>query len=219
MVLKTDTLNLTGGITGTGYTNNNARGTYIQSDSNTHVKFSQSADYNKVNTALDKAKKLDKNLYKDFSAIDTAVNAVVYGKHITEQAAVDDMAKAIEAAIAALEYKDADYTKVDMAVAKANSLNKDDYKDYSAVQSAIYAVVRGKNITEQASVDDMAKAIENAINTLEKKSEEIKPESPDIPPSAGDNINTILWLSLLFISGGTIIGTTNIGRKRKNNCC
>lgn len=129
------------------------------------------------------------------------------------------MAKAIEAAIAALEYKDADYTKVDMAVAKANSLNKDDYKDYSAVQSAIYAVVRGKNITEQASVDDMAKAIENAINALEKKSEEIKPESPDIPPSAGDNINTILWLTLLFISGGTIIGTTNVGRKRKNNCC
>lgn len=129
------------------------------------------------------------------------------------------MAKAIEAAIAALEYKDADYTKVYMAVAKANSLNKDDYKDYSAVQSAIYAVVRGKNITEQASVDDMAKAIENAINALEKKSEEIKPESPDIPPSAGDNINTILWLTLLFISGGTIIGTTNVGRKRKNNCC
>lgn len=129
------------------------------------------------------------------------------------------MAKAIEAAIAALEYKDADYTKVYMAVAKANSLNKDDYKDYSAVQSAIYAVVRGKNITEQASVDDMAKAIENAINALEKKSEEINPESPDIPPSAGDNINTILWLTLLFISGGTIIGTTNVGRKRKNNCC
>lgn len=129
------------------------------------------------------------------------------------------MAKAIEAAIAALEYKDADYTKVDMAVAKANSLNKNYYKDYSAVQSAIYAVVRGKNITKQASVDDMAKAIENAINTLEKKSEEIKPESPDIPPSDGDNINTILWLTLLFISGGTIIGTTNVGRKRKNNCC
>lgn len=129
------------------------------------------------------------------------------------------MAKAIETAIAALEYKDADYTKVYMAVAKADSLNKDDYKDYSAVQSAIYAVVRGKNITEQASVDDMAKAIENAINALEKKSEEIKPESPDIPPSAGDNINTILWLTLLFISGGTIIGTTNVGRKRKNNCC
>mgnify|MGYP002711251918 CR=1 FL=1 len=101
----------------------------------------------------------------------------------------------------------------------SNSLNKDDYKDYSAVQSAIDAVVRGKNITEQASVDDMAKAIENAIIALEKKSEEIKPESPDIPPSAGDNINTILWLTLLFISGGTIIGATVVGRKRKNNCC
>ena len=58
------------------------------------------------------------------------------------------MAKAIEDAIAALQYKDADYTKVDAAIAKANALNKDNYKDFSAVETAVNAVVRDKNITE-----------------------------------------------------------------------
>ena len=60
---------------------------------------------------------------KDFSAVETAVNAVVRDKNITEQSEVDAMAKAIEDAIAALQYKDADYTKVDAAIAKANALN------------------------------------------------------------------------------------------------
>ena len=71
------------------------------------------------------------------------------------------MAKAIEDALAALQYKDADYTKVDAAIAKANALNKDNYKDFSAVEAAVNAVARGKNITEQGEVDAMAKAIED----------------------------------------------------------
>ena len=79
------------------------------------------------------------------------------------------MTKAIEDAISALEYKDADYTKVDEAVKKANSLKKADYKDFTGVEKAVKAVVRGKNITEQEEVDKMAKAIEDAIASLDKK--------------------------------------------------
>ena len=63
----------------------------------------------------------------------------------------------------------ADYANVDAAIAKANALNKDDYKDFSAVESAVNAVVRGKNITEQSEVDAMAKAIEDAIAALQYK--------------------------------------------------
>ena len=69
------------------------------------------------------------------------------------------MAKAIEDAIAALKYKDADYTKVDAAIAKANALNKNDYRDFSAVKAALDAVARDKNITEQAKVDAMQKPL------------------------------------------------------------
>ena len=127
------------------------------------------ADYTKVDAAIAKANALNKDNYKDFSAVEAAVNAVVRDKNITEQSEVDAMAKAIEDAIAALQYKDADYTKVDAAIAKANALKKDDYKDFSGVEAAVNAVVRGKNITEQGEVDAMAKAIEDAIAALQYK--------------------------------------------------
>ena len=68
-----------------------------------------------------------------------------------------------------LTYKDADYTKADEAIEKANALKKENYKDFSGVEKAVQAVVRGKNITEQEEVDKMAKAIEDAIASLEKK--------------------------------------------------
>ena len=64
----------------------------------------------------------------------------------------------------------ADYTAVDAAIEKANALNENDYRDFSAVKAALDAVVRGKNITEQSEVDAMAKAIEDAINALVRRS-------------------------------------------------
>ena len=127
------------------------------------------ADYSAVDAAIAKAKALKKDDYKDFSAVETAVNEVARGKNFTEQGTVDAMAKAIEDAIAALQYKDADYTKVDEALAKAKALKKDDYKDFSVVESAVNAVVRDKNITKQDEVDAMAKAIEDAVAALQCK--------------------------------------------------
>ena len=175
------------------------------------------ADYTKVDEAIAKANALNKDNYKDFSAVETAVKAVVRDKNITEQSEVDAMAKAIEDAIAALQYKDADYTKVDAAVAKANALNKNDYKDFSGVEAAVKAVVRGKNITEQSEVDKMAKTIEDAIAALEKKSASTKPGTSDKSPQTGDTSNLALWIALLFISGGAAIGTTVVSRKKKYN--
>ena len=135
-----------------------------------YPKINGPADYSSVDAAIAKANALNKDNYKDFSAVETAVNGVTRGKNLKEQGEVDAMALAIEDAIAALQYKDADYTKVDAAIAKANALIKDNYKDFSTVEVAVNAVVRGKNITEQAEVDAMAKAIEDAINALDWKS-------------------------------------------------
>ena len=173
------------------------------------------ADYTAIDAAIAKANALNTDEYKDFTAVEAAVNAVVRDKNITEQSEVDAMAKAIEDAIAALQYKDADYTKVDAAIAKANALNKDNYKDFSAVETAVKAVVRGKNITEQSEVDKMAKAIEDAIAALEKKPASTKPGTSDKSPQTGDTSNLALWIALLFISGGAAIGTTVVSRKKK----
>ena len=175
------------------------------------------ADYTKVDAAIAKANALKKDDYKDFSGVDTAVKAVIRGKNITEQSEVDKMAKAIEDAIAALKYKDADYTKVDAAIAKADALNKNDYKDFSGVEAAVKAVVRGKNITEQSEVDKMAKAIEDAIAALEKKPASTKPGTSDKSPQTGDTSNLALWISLLLASGGATLATTVASRKKKYN--
>ena len=175
------------------------------------------ADYTKVDAAIAKANALNKDNYKDFTGVEAAVNAVTRGKNLTEQTEVNAMAKAIEDAIAALQYKDADYTKVDAAIAKANALNKNDYKDFSDVETAVKAVVRGKNITEQSEVDKMAKTIEDAIAALEKKPASTKLGTSDKSPLTGNTSNLALWISLLFASGGAGILTTVYGRKKKYN--
>ena len=142
------------------------------------------ADYSAVDAAIAKANALEKDNYKDFSAVEAAINLVVPGKTLAEQADVDAMAQAIENAITALQYKDADYAKVDEAIAKANALDKDAYTNFTAVEEAINAVVRDKNITEQDEVDAMAKAIEDAMAALVEKPTAAPTETPTAAPSA-----------------------------------
>ena len=190
------------------------------------------ADYTKVDEAIAKAKALNKDNYKDFSGVEAAVNAVVRDKNITEQSEVDTMAKAIEDAIIALQYKDADYTKVDAAIAKANALNKANYKDFSAVEAAVNAVVRDKNITEQSKVDAMAKAIEDAIAALQYKDAGKTTPTPAATPAptpaattaprstipqTGDTSNPALLVVLMLVSGSAAIGTAVVAGKKKHN--
>ena len=192
------------------------------------------ADYSKVDAAIAEAEALNKDEYKDFTKVEEAVNAVVRGKNITEQTEVDAMAKAIEDAIAALEYKDADYSKVDAAIAKAEALNKNEYKDFTKVEEAVNAVVRGKNITEQAEVDAMAKTIEDAIAALEKKPAKSTPTATAKPvtvsaqaeavketaavssviPQTGDNWNKELHISLFVLSGFALAGTAVLKNRK-----
>ena len=101
------------------------------------------ADYSKVEEAIKKIP-ADLSLYTDASvkALEDAKNSVVTERPVTEQESVDGYAKKIEAAIAGLTYKDADYSKVDSA---------------------------GKKITEQKTVDGYAAALEKAIAGLKQK--------------------------------------------------
>jgi hypothetical protein len=174
----------------------------------------KTADYTKVEEAIAKANALTKGDYKDFSAVDTAIAAVVRGKDITEQTVVDDYAVAIENAIAALTYKSADYGKVEEAIAKIpTDLSLYTDATVKALNDAKNAVVRGKNITEQETVDAMAKAINDAVSALEAKP---TPEPDDSDsPQTGDNSNIWLWLGLMLLSCGGVIGTTVYSKKRK----
>ena len=63
----------------------------------------------------------------------------------------------------------ADYAAVDAALTKVNGLNKSEYDNFSEVENAVKAVDRTKSKAQQAEVDAMAKAIEDAIAALKKK--------------------------------------------------
>ena len=127
------------------------------------------ADYTKVDKAEEAAKALNKDNYVDFTAVEKALEAVDRTKNLTQQSDVDKMAKDINDAVEALVYKSADYTELDKAEKAAKALNKDDYEDFSAVEKALAAIDRTKNITEQADVDAMVKAINDAVANLVKK--------------------------------------------------
>lgn len=182
------------------------------------------ADYTAVDKAL-AAIPDDLGLYTDETAraVEAAKGAVARDKNATQQAEADAMARAIERAVAALQYRGADYSRVDEALKKASALDKDAYTGFSAVEAAIRAVARGKNITQQAEVDAMAAAIEAAIAKLEKKPESKPTAAPTEPagpsreecPKTGDDGMPGLWAALLLISGFGALGATVYSKKRK----
>ena len=64
----------------------------------------------------------------------------------------------------------ADYTAVNEAIAAAEKFDKALYSNYADVEAAINAVDRTKSKAEQAEVNAMAQAIEEAINALVRRS-------------------------------------------------
>ena len=127
------------------------------------------ADYTELDKAEEAAKALNKDNYVDFTAVEKALKAIDRTKNLTQQSDVDKMTDDINNAVEALVYKSADYTELDKAEKAAKALNKDDYEDFSEVEKALAAIDRTKNITEQADVDAMAKAINDAVASLVKK--------------------------------------------------
>ena len=130
----------------------------------------------------------------------------------------------------AMTYLPADYSKVDAAIAKANALEKDNYKDFSAVEEAINAVVRDKNITEQDEVDAMAKAIEDAMAALVEKPTEAPTATPTAKPTAtptpapkadpnnpktgSSNLPVVFGSAALVLSGGALAAVLIYKKKR-----
>ena len=174
------------------------------------------ADFTKVDEAIAKIPE-DLSIYTTESVekLNTAIDNIDRSIRVTEQSIVDGYAAAIEQAIIDLTLKDADYSKVEEAIAKAEALNKDEYTDFSKVDAAVKAVKRGLDITKQKDVDAMAAAINEALAALEKK-EAVTPDKPNSEkvdsPKTGDTTNTMVWLSFAAMS---ILASTLVLKKRK----
>lgn len=104
----------------------------------------------------------------------------------------------------------ADYSAIEKALKTVPS-DLTVYTDESvaALNEAIDGVIQGKAAVNQADVDAMAKAIEDAIAALEKKPVETTVQLPQ----TGDDSNLALWTALLLVSGAAI-GAMMAGKKK-----
>lgn len=93
-----------------------------------------------------------------------------------------------------LEYKPADYSKVDdLLLTVPKDLSNYEKETVDALNTAIDNIVRGKNITEQAIVDEYATHLKKAIDGLKEK--------PDLPPEVVDKLE----LSQLIVKANTYV--------------
>ena len=149
---------------------NGSSNVWTKRDNDTPACCAEPADYSNVYEVLGNIP-ADLSIYTDESVANlySAVEALRGYRDLAQQSDVDKMTNDINDAVEALVYKSADYTELDKAEEAAKALNKDDYEDFSEVEKALAAIDRTKNITEQADVDAMVKAINDAVANLVKK--------------------------------------------------
>ena len=149
---------------------NGSSNVWNKRDNDTPACGAEPADYSNVYEVLGNIP-ADLSIYTDESVANlySAVEALRGYRDLAQQSDVDKMTNDINDAVEALVYKSADYTELDKAEKVAKALNKDDYEDFSEVEKALAAIDRTKNITEQADVDAMVKAINDAVANLVKK--------------------------------------------------
>ena len=133
----------------------------------------KTADYKRVNELDDIADEIlaHKEAYSDsaISLVREAQEMITKSYSILYQSSVDQMAANLDIAIKNAVPLNADYEDVYAAKSEFAALNENDYtpESWQEVQDAINAVDYNKNALEQDLVDDMAKAIRDAINNLE----------------------------------------------------
>lgn len=131
-------------------------------------------DVRNLKDAIEKAQAIDKSMCTEESLALLALVIEDANATLNDPSATKDdyrvRTSELEAAIAAIEYLPADYTKVNEAKAKVPAdLSGYIEETVNVLNEALNSVVEGKNITEQETVDAWAKAIEDAIAGLELK--------------------------------------------------
>lgn len=123
-----------------------------------------------LNESVERANNAPRALYTESSlaALDAALAAVDLDAEGLTPEQIDGWKNDIDAAIAALEYRPADYGAVELAKTRAENVNRTVYTSESlaAVDEAVSAVVYGLDITGQETVDSYARAIDEALGAL-----------------------------------------------------
>lgn len=199
----------------------------------------------RMDAALAKVNALNGDLYKNFSDVMAAVNAVDRDKSFKEQADVDAMAKAIEDALAALELKPVDNqgtnntaqggsqsgaNNANQGGAQSGANNANQGGSQSGTNNASPSVEQSENSdTSQPDTSDVSLADtksevsntggedkDNPSETSSGKSEtKEQSETENKSPETGDSSHLELWIALFIISGGLFTWIMMEGKKKK----
>ena len=75
-----------------------------------------------------------------------------------------------------------------------------------------------KKLLDGLTENEKAMLGKDALGKVDALAEKIKKLAEEADsPKTGDTSNPALWISLLFISGGFVIGTTVVGKKKKRS--
>ncbi len=143
------------------------------------------ADYSSIENAIAEAQPYlaDSDLYtpesmkvltdamSTYDADTNPTGAIQYGYSVIYQPQVEIWAENILKAIESLDYRLADYDRLNALYTQAQELqsHKDDFFDFSAVEAAMKACNFEVKVTEQEKVDAMADTLEEAIGNLKYK--------------------------------------------------
>ncbi len=135
-------------------------------------------DYTRLDNAIAAARALDADLYTASSYHEITVNlytAESISRNLTadQQDFVDDVAKTLEDAIAALEKK-ADYSALDAAILRAGTYDQNAWTDatWAVVEeklAAAEAVNRDLGVSAQGTIDKAAEELNKALDDLKAK--------------------------------------------------
>lgn len=139
-----------------------------------YIKGQKTADYSYLNAMIAVAEGLDQSDYtadswKELEAKLKAAKEIEPRQGTNWQKKITNAGEELAVAMSKLVgVEKANYAAVDAAIAKAETLTEADYTadSWAAVEAAINAVVRDLPVSDQAKVDAMAKAINDAIDAL-----------------------------------------------------
>lgn len=109
------------------------------------------------------------NIYKK----DLEAAVAVLNNPMVTQAQIDEANINLLEAIEWLEYKSADFEELHKLISIANSLNPDDYQDFSAVTEVLKTVDFSQDVLQQSLVNEMIDNLKAAIDNLKPAQDRI----------------------------------------------
>lgn len=130
------------------------------------------SDYSSVELAKSKADKIDRNLYtsESLAKLDEAIATIDYNLTIDKQSQVEEIANAIEKSVSELEYKGADYSELEKALATIpTDLSAYTEESVADLQEIIDSIDYSLDITQQEQVNEYIEQLRQAVKNLEKE--------------------------------------------------